>query len=84
VKGASGVAKTCDFKFHKRVEPPPPPALASNDDARAGDHDNGSGSCCCSRAANQAQGPWQSLPLCLKCVPGMDINMLALCDQRVQ
>jgi hypothetical protein len=41
VKGASGVAKTGDFKFRKSVEPPLPPVPALNDDARASSDDEG-------------------------------------------
>jgi hypothetical protein len=36
VKGASGVAKTNDFKFRNNVETQPPPAPAPSNDARAG------------------------------------------------
>jgi hypothetical protein len=36
LKGASGVAKTHDFKFCNRVEPQRPPAPAPNEDARQG------------------------------------------------
>jgi hypothetical protein len=69
------VAKTCDFKFRKSVEPTPPPAPAPSDDARAGGR---------LRALLLLLIRPQSLPLRLKRVPGTETNMLVLSEQRVQ